>query len=400
MIKIRFLMLALSLLSHWALADDITEISGSFDLEHRNFFEQPLPSANSAQQHRNYSSAALTPELYHSWNDQDDALTLTLFGRYDQHDDERSHVDLRELNWLHVGDGWQLRSGVGKVFWGSIESQHLVDIINQTDTLEGIDGEAKLGQPMVNFSVQLDQGELSLFWLPYFRERHFAGTQGRPRLPLPIDTDNPLYSSDDKQQHQDVAVRLSYSFDNLDIALSYFSGTSREPTLISNDLATALIPLYEQVDQTGLELTSVQGDWLWKFEGIYNNGLAAGGYSAAGAGFEYTLVGLFDSDLDLGTLVEYHFDERDQLATSAFQDDLFVGLRLTFNDFQTTELLTGIIYDRDSDALMSFVEASRRLGSQFKLQLEVRLFDNLPPNDPLYTLRDDSFAELSLQYFF
>lgn len=396
-------LLCLSLASHGTSANDITEFTGSIDLDHRSFLHDPIPSSTT-DQHNNYSSIAATPELYHSWNNQDDSITVTLFGRYDQHDKERRHVDLRELNWLHVGDGWQVRSGVGKVFWGSIESQHLVDIINQTDNLEGIDGEAKLGQPMVNYSYLLDQGEISLFWLPYFRERDFAGTEGRPTTPLPVDTDNPQYSSSDKQNHQDFAVRINYSFDDMDVALSHFSGTSREPTLTPNSsdpsTATALIATYELIDQTGLELTSAQGDWLWKLEAIYNTGLEAGSYSAVGGGFEYTFVGLFDSDLDLGSLLEYHYDDRDQQATSPFQDDLFFGLRLTFNDFQSTELLTGVIWDRDTDAQTGFIEASRRLGSQFKLSLEARLFDQIPSSDPLYYLRDDDFVELSLQYFF
>ncbi|MEH6471275.1 MAG: hypothetical protein V7752_08495 [Halopseudomonas sp.] len=396
----RLLILAAAMATTPAIASDITEVSGSIDLELRSFFSDPLDP----RQHNNYGSIAVTPEFYHSWNDQNDAITITPFARYDKHDDERTHADLRELNWLHVGDGWQLRAGVGKVFWGSTESQHLVDIINQTDTLEGIDGEEKLGQPMLNYSFLLDQGELSLFWLPYFRERTFAGIEGRPRTAPPVDTDNPSYASGDEENHQDFAIRFNYSLDSLDIALSHFSGTSREPTLTPNNanpmLATAMLPHYELIDQTGLELTSALGDWLWKLEAIYNSGLDAGSYSAAVGGFEYTFVGVFDSSLDLGTLMEYHYDDRGDQATSPFQDDLFVGLRLTLNDFQSTELLTGLIYDNDTNAQLGFIEASRRLGSQFKASLEARLFDQLDSSDPLYSLREDDFIQLNLEYFF
>ena len=388
------------LLSSPASARDITQLSGSIELQSRSFWQDPLDQ----RQKKQYPSIAATAEFYHSWNNQNDALTITPFGRYDAHDDERSHADLREFNWLHVGDGWQMRSGVGKVFWGATESQHLVDIINQTDTLEGVDGEQKLGQPMVNLSLLLDAGEISLFWLPYFRERTFAGINGRPRSELVVDTDNPLYESDKREHHQDWAVRLSYSFDSFDIALSHFSGTSREPLLLPNTPnplnATALLPFYPLIDQTGLELTSALGDWLWKLEAIHNDGRDTEPYAAAVGGFEYTFVGLLDSDLDLGTLLEYHWDERDIRADSPFQNDIFAGLRLTLNDFQSTELLAGLIYDQDSEARLSFIEASRRLGESFKLTFEARLFDKLPPADPLYSLRRDSHLQLSLGYFF
>ncbi|MFT5722408.1 MAG: hypothetical protein ACI9W6_002737 [Motiliproteus sp.] len=369
------------------------EVRGSLELQMRSFLSDPLDPI----QHNHYRSAAIDTEFYHSWNKQNDAMTFSLFGRYDPRDDERTHADLRELNWLHVGDGWQLRTGVSKVFWGSTESLHLVDIINQTDNLEGLDGEDKLGQPMAHFSYLLEQGELSLFWLPYFRERHFAGSQGRPRTLLPVATASPLYDSAKGRHHQDVAIRWSFYRDSVDVALSHFSGTRREPTFLLNDTATALIPRYELIEQSGLELTSALGSWLWKLEAITSNGLEAGRYSAAVAGFEYSFIGLLDSNLDLGVLAEYL---RDQRTTSPFQDDLFLGLRLTLNDFQSTELLTGLIVDTDSQATLGFIEASRRLGSQFKTSMEARLFDRLQASDPLYSLREDSFVQLSLEFFF
>ena len=98
-------------------------------------------------------SIAVEPEVVYEWNGRDDRITFVPFGRWDAHDDNRSHVDLRELNWLHVGDDWDSVVGVDKVFWGVTESRHLVDIINQDDAVEDIDGEDKLGQPMLNLNL-------------------------------------------------------------------------------------------------------------------------------------------------------------------------------------------------------------------------------------------------------
>ena len=53
--------------------------------------------------------------------------------------------------------------GIDKVFWGVIESRHLVDYINQTDGVEDVDGEDKLGQPMINLGLQRDWGDLIFF---------------------------------------------------------------------------------------------------------------------------------------------------------------------------------------------------------------------------------------------
>ena len=46
-----------------------------------------------------------------------------------------------------------MRLGLRKVYWGVTESQHLVDVINQTEGVENLDGEDKLGQPMLNLAL-------------------------------------------------------------------------------------------------------------------------------------------------------------------------------------------------------------------------------------------------------
>jgi len=394
---------AACLLSGAALAD-APLLRGNLELEVRQFAHDALAPLDPAAERpaNTHPSAALELELYADGDGGNDAFTLTPFGRWDQRDSERRHVDLREANWLHLGDGWQTRVGVGKVFWGATESQHLVDIVNQTDTLEGVDGEDKLGQPMVNLVWLLGNGELSLFWLPYFREREFAGADGRPRPQPRIDGGQSRYQSSDERRHQDFALRWALSFASVDLALSHFHGTSREPQLaLGSDAggAPVLVPFYPQIDQSGLELTAALGDWLWKAEAIRREGFGST-YHAAVGGFEYSLVGIADSVLDLGLLLEYHWDERQRLASSPFQNDTFAGLRLTLNDFQSTELLAGVIYDHDSAARLGFIEASRRLGERVKLSGELRLFEHQPSDDPLYTLRNDDMLQLNLAYYF
>ena len=80
-----------------------------------------------------------------------------------------SHVDIRELNLLYTQDNWEGIAGISRVFWGVTESGHLVDIINQTDQLEGFDGEDKLGQAMIRISRLFDQNSVDLYVLPGFR---------------------------------------------------------------------------------------------------------------------------------------------------------------------------------------------------------------------------------------
>ena len=168
-----------------ALVTNVAPLSAQFSAsgfvaaESRMFTQSPqFPE----QEDENAHSLILNPEFRYDRAEQ--RLTFIPFYRKDSIDDERTHFDLRELNWRKVDDDWDLLVGIGRVFWGVAESRHLVDIVNQTDLVEDIDQEDKLGQPMVNLAVLKDWGAVSLFLLPGFRERTFPGEQGRLRTPL------------------------------------------------------------------------------------------------------------------------------------------------------------------------------------------------------------------------
>ena len=330
------------------------------------------------------------------------------FARLDSMDDERTHYDIRALSITQVAEKFELRAGIKKVFWGVTESVHLVDIINQTDGVESLDGEEKLGQPMVNLSVPRAWGTIDLFVLPYFRERTFPGEDGRLRTVLPVDRDKTQYESDDKQRHIDYALRYIHTIGDWDIGLSYFQGTSRDPTFISGTNAgnqSILIPVYEQIKQTGLDAQLVSGAWLWKLETIYRTGLknAVTGdqdYLAAAGGFEYTLVGVAESPLDIGIIAEYLYDDRGQQATTPFEDDVFLGLRFNPNDMAGSEALLGVIQDTSRDDRMISLEASRRITGNWKVNLEGYWFINTTEKDLLYGLRDDDYLQLEFVRYF
>ena len=198
--------LLISIMAAWAFPLQALELSGDVSVEGRLFAKDELYD----DQKRNNGSVAFEPELYHEWLSSPNlSFTFVPFLRVDSADSERTHADIRELNFLMVGTPWELRVGIGKVFWGVTEFVHLVDIINQTDLVENIDGEDKLGQPMVHFSYPEDWGVVNIFLLPYFRERTYPGKEGRLRPPVKVDTDSPEYESGAEENHIDFALRYS-----------------------------------------------------------------------------------------------------------------------------------------------------------------------------------------------
>ncbi|WP_432472878.1 hypothetical protein [Amphritea sp. HPY] len=390
----------LALLPAASQADEVFfEFSGKVSAELRGYADE---GQFTGQDYRSSAAAAFEPELFWEWNDGGDSLTFTPYYRVDQRDDERSHGDIRELSWIHVGEDWELRTGIRKVFWGVTEFSHLVDVINQTDAVEDSDGEDKLGQPMVNLSLVRDWGIVDLFVLPGFRERTFAGQDGRLRSGLIVDTDAAVYESGAAENHVDTAVRWSQSFDLFDLGLYWFRGTNRDPRfeLGTNNGQSVLIPVYEQIDQIGFDGQATIDSWLWKLELLWRDSETEQ-YGAMQGGVEYTFYGIQESATDLGLLVEYGWDERGEDATAAFQNDIFIGSRITLNDVASTEFLAGFGYDLDYQSESLFVEASRRFGDNWKLSLDGRLFNAGEAEDLLVSaIEQDDLIQLTAEYYF
>ncbi|MGH8453529.1 MAG: hypothetical protein ACRESW_03165 [Nevskiales bacterium] len=420
----------------------------------------PNDAADADQYDGGNLSLSAEPELYLEWAGGKQSFTFTPFARLDQHDDERTHADIRELYWRKAGETYEWRVGVRRVFWGVTESQHLVDVINQDDFVENLDGEDKLGQPMVNLALIRDWGTLELFVLPYFRERTFPGADGRLRPQLVVDSDHPQYESSDEEKHIDGALRWSKSIGQWDVGLSYFDGTSRDPRLLVNPGAPLLVtnpagtppplcipplcqitvffpdanlvPRYDQISQFGLDVQAIFGGWAWKLEAIRRESEAEK-FTAVAAGFEYTYVGVFGTALDVGVLSEYLWDSRGRLDPdsqqafaqrriqdgqgftpaeamslagfkpenfSPFEDDIFVGTRIAFNDVQSSDILAGVVVDRETHAVFGSIEANRRLSDSWKLSVESRFFSGVDKLDPLFGFSEDDYLLVELIRYF
>ena len=217
-----------------------------------------------------------------------------------------------------------------------------------------------------------------------------------------VDTDKEEYESGAEEYHVDWAIRLKTQFGPIDLGLSHFNGTSRVPELrptLNSSGGVELIPFYGLIDQTGLDLQAIVGNWTWKLESILQTKKGRD-FTAAVGGFEYTFYGVSETGADLGVLSEYHFDDRKQDAPTGFQDDIFLGARYVFNDAQDTEILAGGLYDFDFSSRSIRVELQRRFSDSWKLESELQMFNNVANQDPLHNFHRDDYFQIDLAYYF
>ena len=371
---------------------------GSVAAESRVFWEH----ARFADQHGANGAWSAQPEFYYETEDARDSLLFTPFVRMDQGDSRRTHGDIRELTWVRAEQAWEFRAGIRRVFWGVAESNHLVDVINQTDLVENIDGEDKLGQPMLNLALIRPWGTLDFFVLPGFRERTFPGQSGRLRSAPRVDSSSATYESAAENKHVDYAVRYAQVLGALDFGIYHFWGTSREPELraqVNEAGRLILAPHYALIHQTGLDALYTVGNWSLKLEALRRSG-QRDDFLRMVSGFDYSLVGIINTAWDLGLLAEYHGDDRGQSAPQPFNHDVFVGARLTVNDADDTQLLTGVVTDLHGEGRFFNLEISRRFGERWKIELETRVVWSASMADPLFFISRDDYLQLQVSRYF
>lgn len=375
-----------------------TELELKIEPEFRYFLETPSDS----RQLDAFAAVAIDATLETLWDGGAHNIIIKPRIRLDVENPDRERFDFRSFRYEGIFENFELRLGVDRVFWGVTEFAHFVDIINQTDSVESLDGEEKLGQPMLNITVPSKWGTFDLFVLPAFRERTFEGVIGRPRLDIPVDASRPIYESSKAEEHVDYSARWSHYIGSFDVGFSYFKGTGRDPTFILDEdqnLGQVLRPRYAQIEQVGVDVQMTLDTLLLKFEGLAREELDETFHMATG-GFEYSLYGAFGTSADLGLIAEYAYDERGTRSPNPYDKDVFAGLRLAFNDVNSSSILGAIGVDLKTQEQIVRIEAQRRLQDNLFLRAELYSFSRTDSRSPLRSFRDDDFFRIRLAYQF
>ena len=385
-----------AMISSSALASDFS-FTPSVTTEFRYFPESPVYDGQLEY---------FQPSIYFSgegrWisKDRKKRLRFEPFLRLDVQDDERSHFDIRELNYSQRFSDFDLLIGNAQIFWGVAESRNVVDVINQFDEVENSDETDKLGQPLIRFGKFTDIGRFEVYYLPYFRERTFPGGDGRQRGPLTVNLDNAEYDEGREEWAGDFALRYQHQIDQFDIGIHVFTGTARAPFLKLNEEGTSLMPIYQKLTQGGVDIQRTWDAWLLKLEVVIAD-QSGDNFISNVLGLEYTFFDFSNSGIDIGILFEGLYDNRDEnkTASTLFENDIFAGARFTWNDFQESELLLGTIIDWETGSMFSSIEYERRIGENMKFEVEAQYF-LAQDSEPLAQFERDSNLTLRLTRYY
>jgi hypothetical protein len=218
----------------------------------------------------------------------------------------------------YEGDDYYLKAGRDVKFWGALELYNITNIYNkQNQDYDEFDKNKKLGTNGITFQ--------------YF---------------IKDDTLSGIVSRVDEQDNFFVTYTGSRDIGSgFDFSIYLHTNENTNQFLTHNTL------LFD--------------DSLYKLELLFNND-SANQYQV-GAGIEHTLYGIFHTKKDLGLLLEYYKSDNINLT---YQNDFFVGTRVTFNNIQSSEIIAGVIHDKDSSTNNYTLKFDTRVFENYKLKLE------------------------------
>ena len=379
-----------------------SELVGESGYSYRFFTEKP---AYDGQSSKNFSMY-IEPELFYEW-DRDLSFTFRPFTRYDKVDHRRTHTDIREAVLKYIRDDWEIGLGIDRIFWGVTESKNLVDIINQTDSVENPSGEEKLGQPIISYTKVSRLGYFDIFYLPYFRAGNSPGRQGRLRTDPIVKYEDPIFTGGAGKWSPDGAVRWSNNFDGYDLSFHFFRGNGREasvnPKIQNGELV--YVAGYERISQLGATGTYSNGPWLFKVESLHRRGQNNAvnirkSFTSYILGLERTYTRIVGEMGDLTLFGEYISDNRRINSPETLENDIFIAARVSLNDTHNSEFFLASTRDLGGEGNTLTMDYSRRLMESVKINIAGNIYWSSVPGNPTYSLRRDNFFELNLTKFF
>ncbi len=291
----------------------------------------------------------------------------------------------RSRGRLLLDEGWfgftfssfEFRAGFQQFTWGMVESQKLVDILNQNDYEDDFFDPDKLGTLSARIIIApVDKLDIELYYLAYFIKAKFPTTKGRYSLTNGLNDiqDKAVFGNKAEEWYPNAAARIFMTVSTFDIALSFFHGYNRFPSLdiLGNSY-------YYIMNQPGLEVTWVPGKPIFKLEAVYRNtrgvnnssipsALIPDPYFAYVAGVEYTVT-KFIGNADLTLFLEYLGDSDVGTTTTDFrllQNDLFLAIQFALNDVNSKVLQIGATFDLDHpEEFLFLVKFDQRFEEDF-----------------------------------
>ena len=350
-------------------------------------------------------------------------INLSGFGRQDFNDKTRNMSAVDEAYLKLSADTVFFNIGWNVFNWSVLEFFHPVDTINSRNLDVNAERIERLGQPSVVLTKEFESSYLQLIVLTDLVDPLMPSPSNRNGAGIKLEKAQYLIGDNEwknNPNHMQYGLHYQHTFDNFDMDLHWMHKMGNNHPIFAAPVQvippdikdTKIYPFYFPVDQIGLAVQGVFSEWLFKIESVYYDfknydlnmlvpiSVAPGvsttpitqlDHTISAIGLEYTQH--MDNGAQSTYFLEYQFilntTMQEARGLNPFQRDLGFGVRYSFNDFNSNEIVAALIRDVDhyTETVFNF-EYSFRFMQNYKFFTNLRVIDAPAMPDGLNALTE------------
>ena len=375
--------LLLLLLSFSALFGEF-EVTGSVGLDSQVYLTAP--------EDKHKSNFLAFQELEFKYEEDALSVLVKLYAQEDSYDLSSKEEDINERTFVRLDEFYlnydfendSIQAGKSIKMWGALEVRNIVDVFNPIDFRTDMFEPQKLGVYNASYSHFTESGEISVILkLDEQDQEMSAYPYVYYFLPKFVNYNCELNEETDNYRP---SIYLTYSGSTdteyaLDFAFIYENGYDSQRYFLPDSKLDGSPVNFNQYSYTVNKFmtynTLVVDTTLLKLEALYakvDDNKYIGDYSHIALGFEHTLENFLDTSSALGLIGEYYkyttYDDDkygDLKLFETMQNDVFLGLRYSFNNPNDTSILGGVIADMEYDEETYYVQFDSRFYDSFRL---------------------------------
>ena len=339
----------------------------------------------------------------------------------------RTYLRFDELYGTYDFEDDQIMIGKNIRFWGALEVRNITNSFNSDELRDDPFESDKLGSWNATYTHYTESGEFSAIVKFYEQSRamsafpyvYYYFPQNIPIMPnveLPLIYNDSL-NTEKSEFRPSVYLKYSGSTDSdypLDYAIVFENGYDSQRYYTTNMAADSKSMQTNEnaylVNKISTFNTLVVGSTLVKLEALYTDVISdaeISDYMHIGFGVEHTL-NQFYGDASLGLIAEYYYyhtfdsSKRGDLELfELFQNDLFLGLRYSFNQENDASIIGGTILDTEYNEQVYYVKYETRIADIFKLNLDYRFIEpSTSYKTAFYLMGRHERISLKIGYYF
>jgi hypothetical protein len=344
------------------------------DLELRNYVGYELKAYLKKNDEKIDHNNALTFQNELKYLFEDSQLYSKIDILKDFSEEQRDYINLTEAYYLHSFSDFDFYFGKRVIFLGSLEAYNIVDIFNRQNYQKDMLNDDKKGAFLSGIDYYFEDDSKLNFYIKGFEQDLKFSSKNSPYYPFENSSykntllfsngnETPSFISTysktyDEKIVADVSYGLFYGYDN------YILSQKIDDTYQSLLFQSIKLFTYNTfvIDSTLFKVegsfTKIKDDGDYKFDDFYELGL----------GSEYTIERIIGNH-NLGLIAEYY---KSDTKLTPMDNDLFLALRYSLNDADSSEFLGGILKDLEDNEVSAYVKYEGRITDTLKINTDLR----------------------------